>query len=173
MQLDKQSFRNKNQSLFKTFQEEDILKKTNLINDKLIRFCNHWKFNNIACYVALEDEPKIDVFLKWLITNNKKIYLPFYNENQKGFSLWDNREELKFNKVYQHISDLEVIDFFIVPCLGFNYDLYRLGRGGGFYDVLFTKVQSDITKVGVCWKEGLVDFQEEEHDQQLDLVITD
>lgn len=171
--MDKKICRNANKSFFVTFQEKDILKKTNLINDKLIRFCNNLKFINIACYIALKDEPKIDLFLKWLITNNKKIYLPFYNASQKGFSLWDYHEDLKFNKIYKNISDLNVIDLFIIPCLGFNYDLYRLGRGGGFYDDLFTKVQSNIMKVGVCWKEGLVDFQEEEHDQQLDLMITD
>jgi len=64
MRLDKKSCRNANKSFFATFQEEDILKKTNLINDKLIRFCNNLKFINIACYVALKDEPKIDLFLK-------------------------------------------------------------------------------------------------------------
>jgi 5-formyltetrahydrofolate cyclo-ligase len=65
-------------------------------------------------------------------------------------------------------------DLILVPCLAFDKDNYRLGRGGGFYDK-FLATQSQALKVGVCFQNGLADdgLPHEAYDIALDKVITE
>lgn len=60
----------------------------------------------------------------------------------------------------------------LIPGLGFDRRLRRLGRGGGFYD-RFLEANS-ILKVGVSFAEQLVDeLPCETHDVGLDRLVTD
>ncbi len=67
-------------------------------------------------------------------------------------------------------------DIFIVPLLAFDRRGTRLGQGGGYYDATLAHYRSkkDIIAVGMCYSKQAVLFKlpEEEHDQQLDWVIT-
>jgi len=64
-------------------------------------------------------------------------------------------------------------DAVIVPMLGFDSKLHRIGYGGGYYDK-FLATQPRATKIGVCFETGHVDYlPTEPHDVALDLVITE
>lgn len=67
-------------------------------------------------------------------------------------------------------DNFEVI---IVPMLGFDSSLHRIGYGGGYYDK-FLATQPTAKKIGVCFAEGRVEsLPAEPHDIKLDMVITD
>ena len=69
---------------------------------------------------------------------------------------------------YMHEGD---IDFFIVPGLAFSKDNYRIGYGGGYYDI-FLKEHPTAYKAGVCYPfQILNEIPVEAHDVQLDEVI--
>ncbi len=60
----------------------------------------------------------------------------------------------------------------LLPGLGFDRKLHRLGRGAGFYDRYLEGIQ--IYKVGVAFAEQLVEeLPVEPHDVGVDAVITD
>lgn len=62
-----------------------------------------------------------------------------------------------------------------VPLLAFDLQGYRLGYGGGFYDrtIKYLRSISEITAIGVAFDtQGPMDIPIEEHDQQLDWVLT-
>ena len=65
-------------------------------------------------------------------------------------------------------------DLIVVPCLGFDKELYRLGLGAGFYD-RFLANQAKALKVGLCFAAGLVKpgLPHEPHDIPLDKIITE
>lgn len=63
-------------------------------------------------------------------------------------------------------------DMIIVPMLGFNTEGYRLGYGGGFYDVLLAAVAA--TTIGVAFEsQRTSDLEHEEHDVPLLTIITE
>ena len=63
-------------------------------------------------------------------------------------------------------------DVIIVPMLGFDKDLQRIGYGGGYYDK-FLAGQPQAQKVGVCFAQGKVEhIPTELHDIPLDIIVT-
>lgn len=64
-------------------------------------------------------------------------------------------------------------DLIIVPVLGFDYQLNRLGRGGGWYD-RFLSTQSFAKKIGLAFDLQLVDtIPIEDFDIELDDIVTE
>ena len=64
-------------------------------------------------------------------------------------------------------------DVIIVPMLGFDASLQRVGYGGGYYDK-FLAGQPSAKKIGVCYEAGRVEqIPAEPHDIPLDMVITE
>lgn len=61
-------------------------------------------------------------------------------------------------------------DVIIVPVVGFTTDNHRLGMGGGWYD-RFLSTQPGARKLGLAYKEALVQFSAEGHDIALDVVF--
>ncbi len=67
-------------------------------------------------------------------------------------------------------SDFDVI---IVPMLGFDKNLHRIGYGGGYYDK-FLATQPRAKKIGVCFEAGKVEnLPAEAHDIPLGIIITE
>ena len=64
-------------------------------------------------------------------------------------------------------------DVIIVPMLGFDASLHRIGYGGGYYDQ-FLAGQPAAKKIGVCFELGKVEqIPAESHDVQLDVIVTE
>lgn len=64
-------------------------------------------------------------------------------------------------------------DVVIVPMLGFDDKLHRIGYGGGYYD-RFLAEQPQAKKIGVCYENGKVErIPAEPHDIPLDMIVTE
>jgi 5-formyltetrahydrofolate cyclo-ligase len=65
-------------------------------------------------------------------------------------------------------------DVIIVPMLGFDEKLQRVGFGGGYYDRLLA-TQPQARKIGVCFEQGRLAelIPAESHDIPLDMIITE
>ncbi len=72
----------------------------------------------------------------------------------------------------QHSTPIQ-FDAIIVPMLGFDDKLQRIGYGGGYYD-RFLATQPQAKKIGVCFDIGkLARVPAEPHDIPLDAIITE
>lgn len=60
----------------------------------------------------------------------------------------------------------------LIPCVGFNERLYRLGYGGGFYDRTLAIAPRPRT-VGVAYACARAAFDADAHDVPLDTVLTE
>jgi 5-formyltetrahydrofolate cyclo-ligase len=63
-----------------------------------------------------------------------------------------------------------------VPCVGFTEHgglAYRLGYGGGFYDRTLASLVPRPFTVGLAFECARCDFEPQEHDMPLDVVLTD
>jgi 5-formyltetrahydrofolate cyclo-ligase len=66
------------------------------------------------------------------------------------------------------------IDVFLVPGMAFDSAGHRLGRGGGYYDRVLAARRGDSVAIGITWSGGLMAaLPVEDHDQQVDLVVTE
>ncbi|HYC41400.1 MAG TPA: 5-formyltetrahydrofolate cyclo-ligase [Noviherbaspirillum sp.] len=63
-------------------------------------------------------------------------------------------------------------DALLIPCVGFNEQLYRLGYGGGFYDRTLAQVGRPVT-VGIAYECARARFDADAHDVPLDYLITE
>jgi len=63
-------------------------------------------------------------------------------------------------------------DLFIVPGLGFDRELHRLGRGGGYYDKLLADVT--VPKIGLAYEIQMVaKVPHTAYDVPMDTVVTE
>ena len=71
------------------------------------------------------------------------------------------------------VTSQHLFDVIIVPMLGFDAALHRVGYGGGYYD-RFLAAQTQAQKIGVCFEQGRLDhIPTEPHDIALDRVISE
>ena len=68
---------------------------------------------------------------------------------------------------------LDKIDIVIIPLVVFDKKGTRLGYGGGYYDRLLIKMKN-AKKIGIAFSiQEVEQIQKEEHDVNLDLIITE
>ncbi len=70
--------------------------------------------------------------------------------------------------------DPALLDVVVVPGLAFTPDGHRLGQGGGHFDRFLPRLAARCLRLGVCFREQLVDeLPVEPHDVVVDHVVTD
>lgn len=69
------------------------------------------------------------------------------------FDLVDSKYGTKAPPATNALVKASELDMVIVPALAFNKAMYRLGRGGGYYDRLLTQVSKKCKTIGVCFSE--------------------
>jgi 5,10-methenyltetrahydrofolate synthetase len=62
----------------------------------------------------------------------------------------------------------------LVPMIGFDRDLHRLGNGGGYYDRTLAAMQPQPVAVGICHEFGhMPTIYPQAHDVRMDAVVTE
>jgi len=147
----------------------EVAQKSQIILEKLIQLINWSTISKLHCYTARnnevdtkklfefiwEQQPQIETYTTWL---------------QKGW--WQHGKLTKsgFSPLKKKLPQFDVI---VVPMLGFDQHLHRLGNGGGYYD-RFLAGQPLAQKIGLCYQAGLIDvLPNEPHDVQLDKIIAE
>ena len=140
----------------------------------------HVKSNIIGGYYPFNYEFNILNILEVLEKKNYTISLPkILKNNEMNFFKWSNSEPLKINKygIPEPISNKKIYpNILLIPLVGFDDQLNRLGYGGGYYDRYLSKakIKSRLFKIGLGFS-----FQEVKnlpiniHDEKLDCIITE
>lgn len=92
-----------------------------------------------------------------------------------AFNVWAQGEKLGHDALGIPAADgPEIIPAVIVmPMLGYSRGGYRLGSGGGYYDLTLSHLKQPVITVGVCHTELEVsDFPAEPHDHRLNHIVT-
>ncbi|MEX0614463.1 MAG: 5-formyltetrahydrofolate cyclo-ligase, partial [Methylophaga sp.] len=75
--------------------------------------------------------------------------------------------------VPQNTSEL-IPDVLLIPLVGFDKQLHRLGNGGGFYDRSLASMSPKPLAMGVGLElQNLGDIQPQPHDMAMDYVVTE
>ena len=172
--MDKLEIRKKilNQRKKKFFQNFD--------NSKIYNFLKKYKKKKIGGYFPINYEFDCLEILKKLSKQNFQISLPIMRKgNQMDFFSWDFNQPLMINNVgIPEPTSLKIIypDIFLVPIVGFDKNLYRLGYGGGYYDRYIARMKKvkNIITIGLSFSFQKIDkLPINKFDQRLDTIITE
>ena len=109
-----------------------------------------------------------------------KISLPVIKkENQMNFIEWSYNDPLKINKygILEPLS-LKIVypDILLIPLVGYDDELNRLGYGGGYYDRYIEKIEKKkkIIKIGLAFScQKIQNIPINQFDKKLDFIITE
>ena len=123
----------------------------------------------ILAYSPLPDEPDISALLQ-----DRRVFLPYIENGMMHFSASRSfhKSDLGFLEP-EHEEACYDQALMLVPLLGYNRRLFRLGRGGGFYDRYISANRNRIITAGLAFSVSFLEnFTEEAHDAKLDMIIT-
>ena len=150
--------------------------------DKFFSFLKvkKYDFKNFGGYYPsnyeIDDLEILDVLNK----QNFKISLPIVKKNnQMNFYSWSKKDPLKVNKfgIPEPVSSKILYpDILLVPLVGYDKNLNRLGYGGGFYDRYIEKIEKikKVTKIGLAFSyQKITSIPINQYDKKLDFIITE
>lgn len=163
MHNDKTSLRLKAKAILENlFKSGELEKRKEIAIHKIINADFFKAANKILIYKALKDEINLNALTE--LFPDKDFLTPELTGN---------------NPPEDFIKQRENLDLIIVPGLSFDKRGYRLGRGGGYYDKLLSKISlQDRLKektaliLGIIPKELYLEtLPNEPHDIKVDLVL--
>jgi len=175
MTLDKPTFRKncikrlKNRASFNSFY------KSALVNKKLLKLLKSQKRKKILFYYPLTMEVNIITVLNSL-RKKHDIYIPFMVE--QSFKMVPFRLPLRKKKfgIYEAgntLKNIKKIDIAIVPVVGVDGNLQRIGFGKGMYDRFFFKLHKRpyiiFTQQELCYTKELIC---DDYDVRGDILLT-
>ena len=135
---------------------------------------------NLGGYYSSNYEIDDLEILDFLEKKNYKISLPIIKKNnQMNFFKWSKNDPLKINKygIPEPVSSkIFYPDILLVPLVGYDNDLNRLGYGGGFYDRYIEKIEKikKVIKIGLAFSyQKIKSLPTNQHDKKLDFIITE
>lgn len=136
--------------------------------------------DKIGIFYPLKTEVDVLQIAKELPPNS--LLLPVCRPNSEiMFYPWVFGEKLKksfyFKSIYEpEFLNLEakVPNFLITPLIACDTQGNRIGNGMGYYDRYLNKYREKLISIGICYDFQLLKkIPCEDHDQKLDIIITD
>ncbi len=138
-----------------------------------------------SLYLSSNNEVQTDEIAKYFNKKNIKFSYPKISQQNQplDFILSEKNQILAANKFYPTILEPQnghqtIPNYIILPLVAFDFQMSRLGMGGGFFDRTIEHLEqqkSKITTIGLAY-----DFQGLEHllpiensDQRLDFIVTE
>ncbi|MEM6753338.1 MAG: 5-formyltetrahydrofolate cyclo-ligase [Cyanobacteria bacterium P01_C01_bin.38] len=159
------------------WQEKSQAICTNLSNSSLFM-----KAKTVLAYFSFRQEPDLSyLFSESKLDNTKNWGFPRCVDKSLIWHLW-NEDELIIGKygIKEPKPDSPIIkspevDLILVPCVACDYQGYRLGYGGGYYDRLFSSSEwESVPKIGIVFDFAyLPQVPVESWDKKLDNICTE
>ena len=162
--------------------KKNYSKKFSISSIKLLKLLEKKKLQSkiIGGYYPFNYELEILNILEELEKKNYIFSLPKVSKNNEmNFFKWSKSEPLKVNKygIPEPISNEKIYpNILLIPLVGFDYHLNRLGYGGGYYDRYLSKrkIKNELLKIGVGFSfQKVKNIPVDKYDQKLDCIITE
>ncbi|HHV28703.1 5-formyltetrahydrofolate cyclo-ligase [Acetivibrio mesophilus] len=184
---DKKKLRKEVLNIRKGLSEEEVIRKSKLITEKLISFEGFNNSNFIMAYMDFKNEVMTKFLIDHCLNLGKTVVLPLIDSEDGTkkifpYELKDREESVKPGtygilepvKQFSRKIDPKEIDLVVVPGVAFDVKGGRIGYGAGYYDVFLREVRDDCLKVGIAFDiQVFSSIPKEEHDMLMDAVITE
>jgi 5,10-methenyltetrahydrofolate synthetase len=148
------------------------------IGKQLIRWLDAHPTRTLAVYWPIQNEPDLRALYPEIAARGVQLALPVVVEKDHAmtFRAWSPGDPLSKDKsgvpTAAGTSREAQPDVVLVPCVGFNAGLIRLGYGAGYYDRTLALAPRP-TAIGIAYAYSKVAFEGAPHDVALDAVITE
>jgi 5-formyltetrahydrofolate cyclo-ligase len=148
------------------------------IAERLLGLLTSRSHLTIGVYWPIQGEPDVRPVYAALIKNGARLALPLVSERHAPlqFSAWRPGDALMKDACGVPVpavqSALVSPDLVLVPCVGFNQELFRIGYGAGYYDRTLAETPH-LQSVGIAYDTALAQFDPAAHDVPLDIVVTE
>ena len=162
--------------------KNNVTKNLKINPIKILNFLKiqNYNFKNLGGYYPTNYEIDDLNILEFFEKKNYNILLPIIKKNNKmEFFKWTKNDPLKINKygIPEPVSSkLYYPDILLVPLVGYDNDLNRLGYGGGFYDRYIEKIEKikKIVKIGLAFSyQKIKSVPINKYDKKLDFIVTE
>ncbi|MFK5952800.1 MAG: 5-formyltetrahydrofolate cyclo-ligase [Desulfobacterium sp.] len=167
------------------FSSEEMAKKQEIIEEKLLEFANFLEAELALLYVRRAGEMATDKILRISLAARKGIVLPAFSESKHAISLFrindldadlkkSSSDRMEPNPDTCKKISLEDIDIAVIPGLAFDEKGGRIGFGEGFYNRLIAKLPETTRKIAIAFEEQIVEHVPmDSRKHNLDIIITD
>lgn len=158
---------------------KDIKEKSEKIWEKILQ-TNEFKIcENVFVFLSFGNEIDTKKFILKCFEKNKTVCVPIIKgKRQMEFSKIENFNNLMPNKYgilepnFKNIIKANKNTLIIVPAIVYSLEKYRIGYGGGFYDI-YLKENERLASFGVCLEEFILNkIEPEKYDEKVDFVFT-
>lgn len=161
----------------------EIISKSKLIEQILLKTTDFNKSKNILFYISYDNEVNTHNIIKKTIKSNKEVYVPISDVKNKNLIIskledWDDLSAGAYNilepklNIQKNFSSDE-IDLVIVPGVVFDINGNRVGHGMGYYDRLLHRLKKS-TKIGLAFEFQIINrIDIQKHDIPVDKIITE
>lgn len=157
----------------------DVEAKSKRIFDNLLFHTDILKYERICTYVSSFSEPDTFFLIKYLLENEKKVYVPITDKENVTISICEISDTDFKKGAYSipepkidNIVSYDTPEFIIVPGIAFDKSGARVGFGMGYYDKFLSGTNAE--KVALCYDFQVTDkIDSEKHDIFMDKIITD
>jgi 5-formyltetrahydrofolate cyclo-ligase len=153
--MSKSEFRSKIKSLQSAITSSELKKQSTSICSFLMSWFQARNIQHVGIYMAMSDEINLAPFICSALDQERTIYAPKYVVSHTGycFSEIKSISDVKMGKFnipepLGNPVDINQIQAILSPGLAFDPTGVRLGRGGGFYDRIFSKYLG--IRIGIC-----------------------
>ena len=158
-------------------------KISKIIAEKFFNTVYYINSSNILIYYPFRSEVDVTIIIKKALEDKKNVILPRINDRQLKLFYINNLEKQLAKGMHDimepstHLckpAKIPDIDLAVVPGIGFDKNLNRLGYGGGFYDKLLSHIPEGVKKIALCFDIQVVDkIPVSKNDIKVDFLITE
>lgn len=181
---EKKETRNRVKKEINQLEPEIRLTKSKQIVEKVLTLEAYQKAQKLFCYVAKSDEVQTSFLIQKALEQKKEVFVPRVSEDSKIelFQIFNIEQDLEKGcfgllepkKEATQWTDLNQIDLFILPGLGFDTQGNRLGRGKGMFDQFLALFESNKRLMALAFEcQILPSIPNEAHDIRVDQIITE
>ena len=165
-----------------TLRKKKFSKNISINTIKFFKFLekNKLKSKIIGGYYPFSYEMDILNIFKLLEKKKYILSLPKVAKNNKmDFFQWSFKKPLQINKygIPETTSNKKIFpNILLIPLVGFDDQLNRLGYGGGFYDRYLSRIKNKnkIFKIGIGFSfQKVKNLPINKYDKKLDCIITE
>ncbi len=158
--------------------------KALLIKQKLFSLPEFQSANIIFYFASFGSEVSTLKQIKEVLGLGKRVVLPAVDKKAKGLRLYEIKDLSELSPGVMGIlepslrenreTDINSVDFVVMPGVAFDSGCNRIGYGAGYYDKLLSGLKKQIPLVAIAYEEQIVgSIPSEPHDIKVHRIITD
>ncbi len=183
--MDKKVLREEMKNLRKGMGADEVLSKSKIVQDKLLKLGEFKNADAVAFYVSKKSENEVDTeyAIRKSLAMSKKVLVPISDKDTRTITfseLKDFDNDLALGQFGIRESkndkcvDTTAIKLVVVPGLSFDVRGNRIGYGFGYYDNFLCLLRPDVPKIGLAYDFQVVDeIFPGKNDMPVDKIVTE